>query len=195
MKEEFISNLQSMLREFSHVSDSVPHGIKIILQENLWQEREPAPGKLNKKTFKNFKEFCEASTPFGLNTPFEYVLNICKPYNDVLDLIDEANRNKHGGDRKSENFKMVNHHLEKNTMRQSIQSNLRRLRDNRPDLHKKVFNNEISSYSAMIEAGYLERKIGVKVNNVEHAYKVITENFSKEKIKELISLLKLNYGI
>ena len=34
-----------------------------------------------------------------------------KPYNDVLDLIDEANRNKHGGDRKSENFKIVNHHL------------------------------------------------------------------------------------
>jgi len=52
-----------------------------------------------------------------------------KPYNDVLDLIDEANRNKHGGDRKSENFKIVNHHLEKNPMRQSTQSNLRRLRD------------------------------------------------------------------
>lgn len=182
MKEEFISNLQSMLREFSHVSDSVPHGIKIILQENLWQEREPAPGKLNKKTFKNFKEFCEASTPFGLNTPFEYVLNICKPYNDVLDLIDEANNKEAVQGRRNDlkdNF--VNNINEVRPQGTTKASGLRRLRKDRKDLHKKVLDNDMTVNEAMIAAGFRKKMISMpKGQDVQRWIDVIIRDFSEE---------------
>lgn len=184
MKEEFISNLQSMLREFSHVSDSVPHGVKIILQQNLWQEREPAPGKLSKKKFKNFKEFCEAATPFGLNTPFEYVLNICKPYNDVLDLIDEANRNNLG-----ENFGAYNkdnrglHNVQTPTPTGNTkEAGLRRLRKDRKDLHEQVLKNEISVNEAMIKAGFRKKMISMpKGQDVQRWIEVIKRDFSKSE--------------
>lgn len=182
MKEEFISNLQSMLREFSHVSDSVPHGIKIILQENLWQEREPAPGKLNKKTFKNFKEFCEASTPFGLNTPFEYVLNICKPYNDVLDLIDEAN-NKEAvqGIRNDLKDNFVNNVNEVRPQGNTKASGLRRLRKDRKDLHEKVLDNDMTVNEAMIAAGFRKKMISMpKGQDVQRWIDVIIRDFSEE---------------
>jgi len=182
MKEEFISNLQSMLREFSHVSDSVPHGIKIILQENLWQEREPAPGKLNKKTFKNFKEFCEASTPFGLNTPFEYVLNICKPYNDVLDLIDEANNKEAVQGRRNDlkdNF--VNNINEVRPQGTTKASGLRRLRKDRKDLHEKVLDNDMTVNEAMIAAGFRKKMISMpKGQDVQRWIDVIIRDFSEE---------------
>ena len=94
MEKEFRENLQSILSEFSFTSKNILHGIKYLLENDLWQIRDPSPDRLRIRTFKNFGVFCEYESPFGLNTMFKYVYDLCKRDRDILDLIDEATNQK-----------------------------------------------------------------------------------------------------
>ncbi len=74
---------------------------------------------------------------------------LCQNRPDVLDLIDQARQRKHGGDRsKIDNIQLA---APSGT---STDAALRRLRKDRPDLHQRVINKELSAHAAMIEAGY-----------------------------------------
>ncbi len=65
----------------------------------------------------------------------------------MLDLIDQARQRKHGGDRsKIDNIQLA---APSGT---STEAALRRLRKDRPDLHQRVINKELSAHAGMIEA-------------------------------------------
>ena len=62
---------------------------------------------------------------------------ICAEDKEALDLIDQVEQAKHGGDRKSEHIKSDVITLDTNQRGTSRQHALRKLRKDRPDLHAR----------------------------------------------------------
>jgi len=190
MKKDFIENLQMMLSEYSFTSKNIPEGIKHILQHELWRERDPAPGKLTKKVFKNFKEFCEAGSPFGLNTMFQYVYDLCKRDTEILDLIDRANKNEIGenlGAYRGEKG-VYNIHTLRPTGT-TAQAGLRTLRKRRPDLHRKVIECEMSVNAAMIEAGFRKKKVQLVLGDIQKIAESLIRHLSRDELDALKGFL------
>ncbi len=92
----------------------------------------------------------------GLGTTVRRLQQLCQDRKDVRDLIDQARQRGSGGDHRSDHYKTtvdnVHGDIERPTGN-STEAALRRLRKDRPDLHQRVINKELSSHAAMIEAG------------------------------------------
>ncbi len=75
----------------------------------------------------------------------------------MLDLIDQATQRRDGNPTGNNQYSGTVDIINSSTPRPtgtSKQSSLRRLRKDRPDLHQRVINKEVSAHAAMIEAGY-----------------------------------------
>lgn len=64
-----------------------------------------------------------------------------------------------------------------------------RLRNDAPELHKKVLSGEISAHAAMVKAGFRNKRRAVNMDNAESALGTLTSHMSHETLDELIDLL------
>jgi len=66
---------------------------------------------------------------------------------------------------------------------------LRRLRKDRPDLHKRVLDGELSPHAAMVEAGFRRRTATVPVDDTQRLAATLRRRLSPDQIADLIALL------
>jgi hypothetical protein len=83
---------------------------------------------------------------------------LCRDDPEARDLIDRETANPHGGDRKSEQIKMLIQPLDNDSKSEQSDRNLRRLRKDAPDLHQQVLSGAKSVTRAAIEAGIYPRR-------------------------------------
>jgi hypothetical protein len=184
-----IDDLRSAITDSTAGLFDVPLLIKQVIENEVWRERFVLQTK-EKTYFTSFEEFVKSSPPEGLGTTIGQLQRLCADNLAVIDLLDRArSKSQRGGDRRSDNFKCNNVTFEKRKSGNSAIYSLRRLRKERPDLHKKVLSKEISINQAMIEAG-LRKKMMTIAADISKICTAIKLNFTSVEIAELIERLK-----
>jgi len=189
--DRLVDFLRSAITDGRAGLSDVPALVKRVVGENLWRERYVHQSK-ETISFKDFREFVEAAPPEGLGTTLKILQRLCADDARAVDLIEQTRAaRKRGGDRRSEKFKSFkrdNVTFEKPPRGNAVSYSLRRLRENRADLHQKVLLGELSVNRAMIAAGFRRKSISI-TKDIEKTARAIREYFNPEEIGRLIEYL------
>jgi hypothetical protein len=184
-----VDHLRRAISDGTAGLSDVPLLVKQIIESGAWRTRIVSQTK-ELVYFSSFREFAEALPPDGLGKTIRELERLCAGDVEALDLLaGQTQTPKRGGDRRSNKFKSNNVTLEKHTRGNSAVYSLRRLREARPDLHKRVLEKEISINQAMIEAG-LRRKTLIIASDVLRICAAIKEKFNSGQIAEIIEQLQ-----
>lgn len=102
---------------------------------------------------------------------------------EAQSMLDEAVRNPSGRQAKGSNVTASK--AEGNGRTQA----LRRLRDQRPDLHDDVIAGNLSAHAAAVKAGFRPRTFTVRADDPARAAAVIRKNFTTDQLATLARLL------
>lgn len=172
--------------------DSKEYAIQTLVYiKRLWESRQASMERW-KRALKEAEE-SEIWIALGLDSLDDLLkteIGITKVQSiEELDKRDQKEeKNKHQGKRidLENNFSSIGRKVKLGGNTQ--QYALRRLRNQKPDLHKKVLNDELSCHAAMVEAGFTDKTISIPIN-VEKIVRTIKKHFTNkeiEKIKELL---------
>ena len=175
-----IEKIQEELNEYRFISTHVPSLISELLQSQKWKYRDPAPNHLDPKEFDYFPNFVQEVRPWGLQTSYKEIENICSGF---VKLELELGKLKSSKTTKKQDVKSL-----KMTEKQK---NLQLLETQRPDLFQLVLSNKISVYRATIEGGLKKERISLK-KTPESIGNFIMKNFSDDEKKELYQNFNLN---
>ena len=179
MKIDYIERAQEALKIHSFRRTQVPELVLHILKNDDWKVRNP-DSELKPKEFQFFPEFVEAARPWGLQTNYKELEELCKGFEDVELALAKEKITK-GKEVKNEELKKI-----KKTQKQQALEILER---KRPDLLKKILNKEMSVYKAMIEAGFLKERAKVE-KSPEGFASYIKDHFTSKQKEILIKLLR-----
>ncbi len=163
-----------------------------IIDEEMWRQRAIPQRRWElSREFTSFKEFVESPPLDGLNTRLDILKDLCKGNTVAIDAIDRAGQRPNGGDRRtSETIRVNIVNSDPRPMGNTQAQAIRRLRDQRPDLHSRVLAQELSAHAAMVEAGFRERVVQVPVANPERAARALQRAMEPEVLRQLISILR-----
>lgn len=112
---------------------------------------------------------------------------------EIVDLLDEAMRQKAGGDRQSEKAKSIvyniNNAFEDRPSGTSKDYTLRRLRKHHPDLHARVLAGELAPHKAAMEAGFRRPSVQVTGADAQKAATAIRNKLGEEFALQLKAAL------
>ena len=192
-EDRLVDFLRSAITDGSAGLSDVPALVKRVITENLWRKRY-VPQLRETISFETFQAFVETAPPEGLGTNLKTLRKLCTDAPEILDLIEWMREpRKRGGDRRSKKFrdsKDNNVPFEKPARGNSVGFALRRLREERPDLHQKVLARELSVNGAMIAAGFRKKNI-IVAKDVEKTARTLQEHFTREEISRLIEFLSV----
>lgn len=184
--DDLVVKMANLCNSNSIRSGTIAEGIEYILDNDLWQHREPE--MLEPKEFTYFPEFCQATSPWGLNTSWDLITTVCQVEPRILHKVTEAGKRGHGGDRKSDKIKSDIVTLDRTHGSNSKAYGLSKLKKDRPDLFDKVTDKEMSVHAAMVKAGFRKRKIQVEPTPSKIA-RALKRHLDADQIAELIKLL------
>jgi hypothetical protein len=182
---DYIKTVQKALEEVSYSRHEVPQMIKHILQDGKWKKRRIKDDLLETKEFDYFPAFVEAPRPWGLQTEWAVVQDLCKGYPDVELEIAKAKNFSRGGDMKTDS---MNHTIGQVKPKTSKEKLLMQLERERPDLLKKVVKGELSANKAFLEAGILTPRLQATAQP-EAVASMIKKHFTAKEIANIIKLL------
>lgn len=177
---DYIERAQEALKTHQFRSTQVPELILSILKDRSWKHRDPSPGKLDPKEFEYFPEFVESARPWGLQTEFKEIEDMCRGFVKA-ELALAGAKSKDGITITDDKFKKIR--------KTGRQLSLMQLKEFKPELYKKVEKKELSVHQAMIDAG-LRKKVAKLQKSPEGFAKYIQDNFTSKQREQIIKLLK-----
>ncbi|MEU8642293.1 hypothetical protein AB0C91_10280 [Streptomyces sp. NPDC048674] len=178
-----VQALGSGIRSTGNGLADLPALLRRVMEEEAWRSFITPRGELVEHD--RFIDFVTTPPTAGLGATVELMRKIVADDAVAADLLDEALRAQHGGDRsKLDNIQLAGH-----PSGTSREAGLRRLRKDRPDLHAEVLAGALSTHAAMVKAGFRRRKISIPVSTPADAAKALRRNLEPEQIKELVQLL------
>jgi hypothetical protein len=168
--------------------------VRRVIQDDMW--RDFVIDRTGERiTYNRFIDFVTTKPLEGLGADLNLLRRICAEHHDVLDLINRETQGKHGGDRKSEGIKTDNVRVDNPDAYGNDRSYaLRRLRKDRPDLHKRVIAGKLSPHGAMVEGGFRPKTFTIPLD-VDKAASVLIRKFSGEEIDSLWRTLNRLHSI
>lgn len=175
--DHYIKLAQEALEYQNYQRHQIPNLIIKIIEEDNWKHRE---FEVNEpKDFNYFPDFVEAPRPFGLQTEWEVVQDLCKGYPKAELAISHA-KNRSNLD-KAEQGQVVRTKTTK-------ERRLMQLEKERPDLLEKVTSGVMTANQAFIQAGI--KKPSVTVDKSPKAVvNALKKHFSTDEIAEIVKLL------
>jgi hypothetical protein len=124
-----------------------------------------------------------------LGTDLNTVRKPCNEDVETLDLLEQVKLNRfRGGERKSESFKDGKTNFEIPEVKKTKSCGLKRLRTQRPDLHKLVLEGKLSVNQAMIEA--VSESGNSKFQwTIKKVCNFIKQNFEDDEIFRIVEML------
>lgn len=178
-----VQALGSGIRSTGNGLSDLPALLRRVMEEEAWRSFITPMGKLVE--YNRFIDFVTTAPTAGLGATVELMKKIVADDPVACDLLDDALRNPHGGDRsKLDNIQLAGH-----PSGTSKEAGLRRLRKDRPDLHAEVLAGTLSTHAAMVKAGFRQRKISIPVTTAADAAKALRRNLEPEQVRELVKLL------
>lgn len=183
-----VDALGSSLRSGGNALGTVPDLLKRVLKEEMWREFVTQRGE--HVLHERFVDFIVARPLRGIGASVDLVRRIVEDDPEVLDLLDQALRGKHGGDRKTSKKDNITLDRPSSPTGTSREYALRKLRVSAPELHAEVIAGNITAHAAMVEAGFRKRQVTVVVDEPSSVAKTLKKSMSPEALAELIDLLK-----
>lgn len=187
---QVVQTIQQEVWQGKHTLKELPGLIAVMLREEMWKERL-VPATKEVVTFERFEQFVTTPPVEGLGATMDIIKKICAEDKAVLDLIVQEEIGQHGGDRRSEEFKVLNTNVEKEDKRKSSDNAeyaLRRLRKDAPELHQRVLSGDLSPHAAMVEAGFRKKTITVPAE-VEQAAEALKRHFTDAELHCIARLI------
>lgn len=163
---------------------SVPGLLKQVIKEDAWRQYA-LPHSTVIHSYQSFQEFVDD----WLHISIDDLKAICTTRADyeALDLIDKATTApKHVHRDNTDNNNVI---ISKTTQGNSNTYALRKLRDDRPDLHREVLAGKLSPNAAMIQAGFRQKQITVVLDPARFA-NAINRHFNEKQKEQIIALVK-----
>jgi hypothetical protein len=167
-----------------------------VLKTGAWRSYDSPTGA--KCSYDDFAAWITAPVPLGLHTSVENLWEIAKGDTGLLDALDRALRNPHGGDHTSakSNVSNINVASEERPVGTTKRQALRRLRteadrgnEKAAELHAEVLADRISAHAAMVQAGFREKTVSVPVGKPERVAAYLRKHMPREALSRLIELL------
>jgi hypothetical protein len=187
-----VSHLSRALLDGSRDLRAVPGLVKRVIREEMWRQwADPSSGRAW-GPFRSFEHFVITPAEHGgLGSTIAQLRGLCENDVEARNDIERAVKGGqlHGGDRRSETFKLDNIQLESYPSGTSESAALRRLRNDRPDLHAEVLAERLSAHAAMVEAGFRQKTISVPVANPETVARALLKYMKPDDVAKLVALL------
>jgi len=179
-----VHGLSQALSEGKSGLSDVPKLMERVLKEGMWRDFV-VDATRERVTYERFIDFVTTKPLEGLGADLKLIKRICADRADLLDLIDREVRGRQG-----ERTDLVDNVNEVSRPTGNGRSNaLRRLRKDRPDLHKKVINRELSPHAAMIKAGFRHQSVSVNWANAAATAEKIIRVGGPEFARELVAAM------
>lgn len=180
-----VEALSSSLRSTENGLGTVPDLLRRVLEEESWREFITPRGEVVRH--ERFVDFVTQPPTHGLGATPALLRRIVGEVPVILDLLDRALVGRQG--KRNDLVDNVHEVQSARPDGNRQQRALRRLRDQRPDLHQRVLEGELSAHRAMIEAGFRARTVSVPVSRPEAAARTLRRNLTNEELTELVKLL------
>jgi hypothetical protein len=181
LNDTYVSQLRDAISEGAAGLSDVPMLLKCVLREGRWRERTIKTGGTVR--FERFEEFVATKPLEGLGADMGLIKRICSADPEAVDLLDRAlqrESSKHVG--ALDNIQGTREPAPTGT---SAARAVRRLREDRPDLHAKVIAGEVSPHAAMLEAGFRKPTITLPLDP-DAALRLIVKHFPREGVETLL---------
>jgi hypothetical protein len=190
--------IHSLTYSFAHGIaniNNVPSLVLRVIKEDMWQHFVVQSTE-EEVHYQYFEEFVEAPTPRGLETTMETLRNLCCKDDEVRSELTKVTKrpdgnpignNQHTEDEEGTLYNIQGSSKEKAPTGTSKDAGLRRLSKDRPDLHQKVVDGEMSVHAACTDAGF--RKKPCPVTTAKKA----VEKMTAKQLKEFGEWFKTNY--
>jgi hypothetical protein len=156
---------------------NVGESLKAIIRDESWRDFVTKLGK--EVHHDRFVDFVTTLPLAGLGTDVRTLLRIVADDPEAQSMLDEATRTPTG----------VNNINTRRPVGTARVAALRRLRDQRPDLHDEVVAGSISAHAAAVKAGFRPRTFTVRADDPVRAAAVLRRNFTADQIATLAQLL------
>lgn len=175
--DSLVNALGSAVRQGTGGLDIIPKLVLRVIDEDRWQERITKLDTMAR--FAHFEQFVMTPPIDGLGSSVDMLIRLCKDDKDALDAIDRAmKRPNHRPEKTVDNV----HSSEERPTGNTEQAAIRRLRKDRPDLHKKVIAGKMSAHAAMVEAGFRKRTITIPTEPADAA-RAILRAFTGDRLE------------
>lgn len=165
-----VDALGSALDHYGQAIANVPSLLRRILEEGAWQEFQTKLGEHVRH--ERFADFVTEPPLAGLGASMELLPRIVADDPVTLDLLDQTMQATGGSQGLNTSAKA-----------------LRRLRQDRPDLHSEVLAGGMSVHSAMTKAGFRPRSATVPLDDPERLAATLRRRLDSETLAALTKLL------
>jgi hypothetical protein len=176
---------------------SVPGLVLRVIDEELWRERVIVrTGEVVR--FDRFSDFVSTPPLEGLGADLATLKRMCADNPRVLDALDQVSvagpGNVTGNNQYTVEQSGIDNNIHNSKDRESPtgtsrEAALRKLRKDRPDLHQRVLNEELTPHAAMIEAGFRKKTMTLPTG-IEDLAATLVRKLTPEQVQQLISYLE-----
>lgn len=167
---------------------NIPGILRQLISLKVWEGYD---WKGRTVTFSTFREFVETSPPEGLGTTVEELVNFCKKYPEIADLVDQTVQEQKPDYQPPKGMDITN----KRKSGTSYQRSLRRLRalaqnDTKArKLRDQVLRGEISPSRALVNLGQQKRRYALEATP-DAIIEFVKKHLSASQIKKLMEGLR-----
>lgn len=181
-----VSALYSAISNGGHSLGSVPGLLKRTLRDELWREFVTPRGE--HVQYDRFVDFVTTPPSKGLGATVELIEKLVASDTEAADLLDQALKNGHGGDRRSQPTNVDNRNVGRPGGTTQAAA-LRRLRKDAPELHAEVLAGNLSAHAAMVKAGYRPKSVTVRTDRPESIASTLRKHLDAQALARLKDLL------
>jgi hypothetical protein len=166
---------------------SVPGLVLRVIDEGLWRERVIVrTGEV--VCFDRFSDFVSTPPLEGLGADLATLKRMCADNPRVLDALDQVAQQTQVQGQRNDLVDNIND-VANSPDGTSREAALRKLRKDRPDLHARVLNEELTPHAAMLEAGFRKKTMTLPTG-IEDLAATLVRKLTPEQVQQLISYLE-----
>lgn len=187
MNDEMVHILSDAINWGDAGLKNVPGLLKRIIREDMWRKRVmQETGQVVE--FARFADFVTTLPLEGLGADLRTLQKLCSDDPEALDLIDQVQKGESAQGKRNDLVDNINE-VDSRPTGTSAAYALRRLRKDRPDLHQRVINKELSAHAAMVAAGFSRPRLSVYLDDIEAIARALARHLSDEQLSDLIACL------
>ncbi|WP_412540085.1 hypothetical protein R8Z50_30350 [Longispora sp. K20-0274] len=187
---DVVASASSALASGTASFDTLTALLARLFVEGLWRDFITPLGEARQYSDEQLYEFIEAKPLKGLGATYEIIFRYAdQSTRDKLDeLHEKIGREASVSDHAVDIVNSMINAPARPTGNSEAQA-LRRLRNDRPDIHERVMAGEMSAHAGMIEAGFRKRKISVPKDDPPLIANALRRHLSPEIRAEVARLL------
>ena len=190
--DDLVQSLRNSLHNREHSIRAFPGLLLRTIETEAWRSFKTPLGEL--VVNETFHQFLMKEPFNGLGISDSYARQIVQDNKPALDALDQALQVASGapvGNQNAANDKTTLYNIQdcKAPSGTSESAALRRLRKDRPDLHAKVLDGELSAHAAAVQAGFRPTTFTVRADNPTSIANTLRRRLNRDVLAAVLAEL------